>query len=238
LYVVEVPKSTYAWTRPGYAEGREHRRIDDLYQRGGPSWVTYHVKDTAKGPVVWRVRSVRVVLHAGKDRSEKGLLIVVDPITGETKYFLSNAPEHIATETLLTVAFTRWRVERNFEDSKQEVGLDHFEVRRYRALQRHLALSMVSLLFLVKTSLKLKVTTSENWTVAQTRLVVDTLVDQEMVPEQRARTLKINLFKITYWQRRAKVAERGHRKRRLRELDAAGIHVESLPRCPSWPDGS
>jgi len=237
LYVVEVPKSTFGWTRAGYAEGREHRRVDELYLRGGPTWVEYHVKDTTKGPVVWRVRATRFVFHAGTDRSEKWLLIAVDPLTGETKYFASNASADTPVETLLTVAFTRWRVERNFEDSKQEIGLDHFEVRTYTALQRHLALSMVSLLFLVETTLKLKEKTSQSWTVSQTRLIVDTMVDQELVPEQRARQLKMNLFKIAYWQRRARVAEKCHRKRRLLELAAADIDIQNLPQCPFWPDG-
>lgn len=235
LYVVEVPKSTFGWTPAGYAQGKEHRRVDELYHRGGPTWITYHVKDTTKGPVVWRVRATRFVLHAGTDRSEKWLLIAVNPLTGETKYFVSNAAAETPIETLLTVAFTRWRVERNFEDSKQEIGLDHFEVRTYTALQRHLALSMVSLLFLVEMTSKLKATTSEGWTVPQTRLIVDTLVDQELVPEQRARRLELNLFKIAYWQRRARVAENCHRKRRLLEIARAGIEIETLPRCQSSP---
>jgi hypothetical protein len=96
---------------------------------------------------------------------------------------------------------------------------------------------MVSLLFLVETTLKLKNSTSDGWTVSQTRLVVDTLVDQELVPEQRARQLELNLFKIAYWQRRARVAEKAHRKRRLLEIARAGIDIETLPRCPSWPEG-
>ena len=156
-------------------------------------------------------------------------------MTGETKYFVSNASAETPIETLLTVAFTRWRVERNFEDSKQEIGLDHFEVRTYTALQRHLAISMVSLLFLVETTSKLKATTSEGWTVSQTRLIVDTLVDQELLPEQRARRLGRNLFKIAYWQRRARVAEKCHRKRRLRDIARAGIDIATIPACPSWP---
>lgn len=235
LYVVEVPKSTCGWTPARYAQGMEHRRVDHLYRRGGPTWITYHVKDTTKGAVVWRVRATRFVLHAGTDRSEKWLLIAVEPLTGETKYFVSNAPAEMPIETLLTVAFTRWRVERNYEDSKQEIGLDHFEMRTYTALQRHLAISMVSLLFLVETTSKLKATTGEDWTVSQTRLIVDTLADQELVPEQRARRLELNLFKIAYWQRRARVAEKCHRKRRLKDLAKVGIEVETLPRCPSWP---
>lgn len=235
LYVVEVPISTCGWTAAGYAQKKEHRRVDELYQRGGPTWITYHVKDTTKGPVVWRVRATRFVFHAGTDRSEKWLLIAVDPLTGATKYFVSNALAETPIETLLTVAFTRWRVERNFEDSKQEIGLDHFEVRSYTALQRHLALSMVSLLFLVESTLKLKATTGDGWTVSQTRLICDTLVDQELLPEQRARRLELNLFKVAYWQRRARVAEKSHQKRRLKDLAKAGIDMETLRRCPSWP---
>lgn len=235
LYVVEVPISTYGWTVAGYAQKKEHRRVDALYQRGGPTWIAYYVKDTTKGPLVWRVRATRFVLHAGSDRSEKWLLIAVNPLTGETKYFLSNAPAETPIETLLTVAFTRWRVERNFEDSKQEIGLDHFEVRSYIALQRHLALSMVSLLFLVESTLKLKATTRDGWTVSQTRLVCDTLVDQELLPEQRARRLELSLFKVAYWQRRARVAEKSHGRRRLKDLANAGIDMETVRRCPAWP---
>ena len=65
LYVVEVPKSTFGWTPAGYAQGKEHRRVDELYHRGGPTWITYHVKDTTKGPVVWRVRATRTRCLAG-----------------------------------------------------------------------------------------------------------------------------------------------------------------------------
>lgn len=49
---------------------------------------------------------------------------------------------------VLHVAFSRWHIERMFEDGKGEVGLDHFEVRNYRPLIRHLLLSMISFYFL------------------------------------------------------------------------------------------
>jgi SRSO17 transposase len=50
----------------------------------------------------------------------------------------------------MLVAFSRWRVERCFEDQKGEVGLDHYEGRRYVGPKRHLALSAVSYLFLAR----------------------------------------------------------------------------------------
>ena len=52
--------------------------------------------------------------------------------------------------TLLLVAFSRWRIERCFEDQKGEVGLDHYEGRRWLGLQRHLAITAVSYLFLAR----------------------------------------------------------------------------------------
>ncbi|MBL8796550.1 MAG: hypothetical protein JNM56_21800 [Planctomycetia bacterium] len=52
--------------------------------------------------------------------------------------------------TLLKVAFSRWRIERCFEDQKSEIGLDQYEGRRYLGLKRHLILSSVSYLFLAR----------------------------------------------------------------------------------------
>lgn len=234
-YVVEIPRNLMGWSRRGYERGREHRRVDELFRRGGPSWVDYHVKDTTKGPVVWRVRATRFVPHAGNDRSEKWLLTAVNVLNGDTKYFLSNAPEETPISTLLTVAFTRWRVEHNFEESKQEVGFNHFEVRTYRAVQRHLALSMVSLLFLVRSSQLLKKQTAANWTVPQTRSLVNTLVDETLTPVGRERQLKKVLFKAAYYQRRATVAEECHARRRKQDLRDAGIDLRRLKRCPKWP---
>jgi hypothetical protein len=49
---------------------------------------------------------------------------------------------------MLLVGFSRWRVERCFEDQKSEIGLDQYEGRRYQGLKRHLILSCVSYLFL------------------------------------------------------------------------------------------
>jgi len=69
----------------------------------------------------------------------------------EIKYFISNASPETAVHSLLRVAFSRWRIERCFEDQKGEVGLDHYEGRRYLGLKRHLAITAVSYLFLAQT---------------------------------------------------------------------------------------
>ena len=121
-------------------------------------WQTWHVKDGEQGPIVWQVKRATVWIK-GPDGLPLGawqLLLcrnAVDPT--EVKYFISNAPPDTPTETLLLVAFSRWRVERCFQDDKGEVGLDHYEGRRYVGLKRHLILSAVSLLFLSRVNQRL-----------------------------------------------------------------------------------
>src|SRR6202035_1973055 len=68
----------------------------------------------------------------------------------DLKFFVSKAPVPTSVGTLLKVAFSRWRVERCFEDDKGEIGLDQFEGRRYLGLKRHLIISAVSYLFLAQ----------------------------------------------------------------------------------------
>ena len=53
---------------------------------------------------------------------------------------------------MIHVTFPRCHIERIFEEAKGQVGLDHFEVRHYQPLIRHLILSMVSLFFLMQES--------------------------------------------------------------------------------------
>jgi SRSO17 transposase len=74
----------------------------------------------------------------------------------EIKFFLSNAAEDVPVQTLLLVAFSRWRVERCFEDQKQEVGLDQWEGRRWLGWKRHLILTSVSYLFLARVRKELR----------------------------------------------------------------------------------
>lgn len=147
LYVAEIPRSIEGWTARGFQRGRERQRVEDFWSRGGPAWETYRVKETDVGPLVWHARATR--FHPSSDPEQELWLIFGEhALTHETKYFLSNAPASVPIATLLTVAFSRWNIERLFEDGKQDVGLAHFEARLHHAVQRHLAVSMLSLLFL------------------------------------------------------------------------------------------
>ena len=59
-------------------------------------------------------------------------------------------------KTLLAAAFSRWPIERCFEDHKGEVGLTHWEGRHWIGLKRHLILTAVSYLFLATACQRLR----------------------------------------------------------------------------------
>jgi SRSO17 transposase len=117
------------------------------------AWTRYRVKDGEKGPMVWEIKHTRITI-----KDENGLpgmrlhLVVARNATDPTeiKFFVSDAPVETSVQTLALVAFSRWRVERCFEDQKQEVGLDQWEGRRWLGLKRHLILTSVSYLFLAR----------------------------------------------------------------------------------------
>lgn len=174
-FVAEVPRDFMGWlgaprvvTRPYHknrrgrgrkaprlASGsRPARRVDQMLDdprlRDRP-WRRYRVKDGHKGPMVWEVKHVRFNPVGGDGLPGKPLHLIVarDALNpDETKFFVSNAPDATSVRVMLLVAFSRWRVERCFEDQKGEIGLDQYEGRRYRGLKRHLILSCVSYLFL------------------------------------------------------------------------------------------
>jgi SRSO17 transposase len=65
------------------------------------------------------------------------------------KYWLSTMPATTKITTLVDTAKLRWRIERDFQDLKQEIGLDNYEGRGWRGFHHHAALSIAAYGFLV-----------------------------------------------------------------------------------------
>ena len=176
LYVAEVPRCFTGWCRKPALLHKEHHPRDrmgrprtfprlaanapaasavrDLFRHSSAftkqPWQTFHVKDTAKGPAVWRVKMAPLLLKRNGLPTRPHWLVVARNVLDEeeVKYFVSNAPPGTPLEVILHVAFSRWPVERCFQDQKTELGMDHFEVRNYPAVIRHLAITAVTFLFL------------------------------------------------------------------------------------------
>jgi len=181
-FVGEIPRNVVGWlqpprvvTRPFHSHGRGRgrkvprlagdsapaRRVDDLLKRAELDdlpWERWRVKDGEKGPMVWEVKHCRLTPKGADGLPGEPLHLIVARDVSDPdviKFFVSNAPPETSIEPMLLVAFSRWKVERCFEDHKGEIGLDHYEGRLYLGLKRHLILSAVSYLFLARTRQRL-----------------------------------------------------------------------------------
>jgi SRSO17 transposase len=166
-YVAEVPRTFGGWlqlptlTDAGRWSGEPARPVEALLASDagltGQRWVTYRVKDGHKGPMVWEVK--HAVLFPRREDGDPGwpLHLVVARYAlrrDEVKYFVSNAPPGTPVAQLLLVGFSRWRIERCFEDGKTELGLDHCEGRSYTGLIRHHRLVALTHLYCARECLR------------------------------------------------------------------------------------
>lgn len=150
-FVLTVAKDEPLWA---VLDGRWGQPRADAIAAHVPAqaWRRLSAGDGAKGPRVddWaRVPLARLQLSAEEWRWEHWLLVrrsLSDPT--ELAYYVVFAPRGTPLRTLVQVAGQRWRIEQSFELAKGEVGLDHYEVRRWDGWYRHMTLAMFALAYL------------------------------------------------------------------------------------------
>ena len=97
-----------------------------------------------------RVRVARRDFKRSESWPEEWLLIEWPKGESEpTKYWLSTLPESTALQRLVYFTKLRWRIERDYQELKQEVGLGHFEGRGWRGFHHHATLCIAAYGFLI-----------------------------------------------------------------------------------------
>ena len=88
--------------------------------------------------------------HRGKSHAEEWLLLEWPKGEKEpTKYWLSTLPQDIAFERMVDLTKLRWRIERDYQELKQKLGLGHFEGRGWRGFHYHATLCIAAYGFLI-----------------------------------------------------------------------------------------
>jgi SRSO17 transposase len=99
--------------------------------------------------VAVRIRSAERRTKGRPPGAEEWLLCEwPDAAPAPTKFYLSSLPATTSLKALVRAARLRWRVERDYLELKQEIGLDHFEGRTWRGFHHHAALCAVAHAFL------------------------------------------------------------------------------------------
>jgi SRSO17 transposase len=175
-YIAGILSNTTVWA-PGtgplppkpYVPGRgrptkqlrrdaEHQpvKVKDLaFSLPAKLWRTITWREGTNVPLKSRFARLRIrIAHRDFNRSEpwpEEWLLIEWP-KGEkepTKYWLSTLPENIGFARLIDLAKLRWRIERDYQELKQEVGLGHFEGRGWRGFHHHATLCIAAYGFLI-----------------------------------------------------------------------------------------
>jgi SRSO17 transposase len=116
---------------------------------------TINWREGTNEPLSGRFAALRV-RHAGGNagkarlRPQQWLLIDWPAHEAEpSKYILSTLPEDTSMHDLVFAAYQRWRIERDYQDLKQNFGLGHYEGRGWRGLHHHASLSIAAYGFLM-----------------------------------------------------------------------------------------
>ena len=110
------------------------------------SWQQLTVSEGEQGPITYDWTRVRVVESREGLPGPEGWLMARRSLSDPTDiaYYLSNAPQSTALQTMAEVASTRWSIETTIEEGKGETGLDEYEVRYWHSWHRHITLSMLA----------------------------------------------------------------------------------------------
>jgi SRSO17 transposase len=172
-YFMEVPHNVRVWAaRPPTANpaatGRKGHpytrlrlapgapapvRVDALAAALPPSaWQVAQIQEGSKGPLLAEVACVRAVaVRAGLPGPDVWVVLrrALDA-PRELKAYLSNGAADTPPERLVWLLGLRWPVEQAIKEAKDELGLDHYEVRGWRGWHHHTTMTLLAQHFLVR----------------------------------------------------------------------------------------
>lgn len=210
------------------------------------AWQRYRIKDTDQGPQVWEIKWSEFWRKGeqGLPTRRHCLIVARNVLTEELKYFLSNrlpgeqnpvTGQWITLRWLLRVAFGRSSIESCFRESKEELGLDHYEVRGWRCLHRHFYVTQLSHLFVARVRQGYDDSPSDQVdriSVEQVRSAINVWLDAADLPHAaRRQRYEEELQKQQYYQQRNKQARTSHTKTRIGQLITIGIDVHKIKSC-------
>ena len=169
-YFVSVPKNTRCWLKQPMTYTKSYRwggktrtktfladpdskplSAEELAQNINDCfWYRRKVSEGTKGPIVYEFTRRRVILCA-EGLPQKTVWLLIRRTLGEApdySYFISNAPASARLKTLVWLSGLRWAIEQCFEEAKSELGMDHYEVRKFTGWHHHMLTCMLAHFFL------------------------------------------------------------------------------------------
>ncbi len=126
-------------------------RVEDLARNTHDYfWYRRKVSEGTKGPIGYEFTRRRVILSAA-GLPKKTVWVLIRRTLGENpqySYFITNAMSSTRLNTLVWLSGLRWAIEQCFQETKTELGMDHYEVRKFPGWHHHIITCMLAHFFL------------------------------------------------------------------------------------------
>jgi len=169
-YFVQVPEDTRCWLKRPITREKQYRYKGAIRSRtvlektakkpmtvstlatniNDYFWYRRKVSEGTKGPIEYEFTKRRITLSNNGLPQKTVWLIIRRTIEDQPvyKYYLSNAPTSAKLSLFVWLSGIRWAIEQCFEETKSELGMDHYEVRKYRGWHHHMLTCMLAHFFL------------------------------------------------------------------------------------------
>ncbi len=169
-YFAQVPKDTLCWLKRPMAITKEYLwggktktktvlvdpdskpiAVDELAKNiNDYFWYRRKVSEGTKGPIIYEYTRRQIILSAAGLPQKTVWLLIRRTLDDEPQYsfFISNASTSTRLKTLVWLSGLRWAIEQCFEEAKSELGMDHYEVRKFPGWHHHMLTCMLAHFFL------------------------------------------------------------------------------------------
>jgi len=176
-YFVSMPSDTLCWLqRPSTEETPVRGKGDTKVKLAVPEtekkpvafatlasningffWYRRKVSEGTKGPIEYEFTKRRITLCKEGLPCKTVWLIVKRTLGADRKYtyYISNAPVSTKLRRFVWLSGVRWAIEQCFEEAKSELGMDHYEVRKYPGWNHHMLTCMLAHFFLCHLNIRL-----------------------------------------------------------------------------------
>jgi SRSO17 transposase len=145
-YVMAVPETYVVWVA-----GRQQPigLVASLFPQ--EAWVVLSAGEGSKGPRLYEWAWLQLPEQAETSNERRRWILIRRSLADPSKraYYRVAGPATTTLPELVRVAGSRWKIEEGFEETKGEVGLDHYEVRGFRAWYRFVTLALLAHAILV-----------------------------------------------------------------------------------------
>jgi SRSO17 transposase len=188
IYFVSIPSNTLCWLKRPITNRKEYKYEGKVHTKeilekteekpisfetlamntNNYFWYRRKVSEGTKGPIAYEFMRRRVILSKN-GLPQKTVWLIIRRTLGcnaTYDYYISNAPESTKLKTFVWLSGIRWAIEQCFEETKSELGMDQYEVRKYPGWNHHMLSCMLSHFFLWHLKIRLGKKSSVYYSVA------------------------------------------------------------------------